>query len=470
MAYATPRKDKNGKVISYRIREYKGLDADGKRLKPYSMTWKPKPNMTEKQIAKELTKQIALFEERCKSGQVCDNKQTFAKYAEYVMKLKERQGIKRSTLDRYSDLLKRINQGIGHIKLTELKPQHLNLFYEQLMQTGLRKNKEKAVCKNDLKAILANSGLTQQKLHEITGVSLGAIRKACQHKTISLETAKAISKALDQSTDILFTTEINNKSLSNKTVLEHHRLISTILDQADKELLIPFNPARKATPPKNEASEVNYFDIEDVNRIRDCLERENIKWKTIVHLLLISGARRAEITGLKWQDVDFNNNQIHICRNLLYSPKIGLYEDTTKTKKSDRYINFPIETMELLKDYRRWYLIQASAYGTRWHNTGYLFFQEKSGNEGMPMYPDSINAWLDNFANRYELPHINPHAFRHTMVSILYYNGIDSISISNRLGHSKVSTTTDIYSHVMKKADAQASECIADVVLRPKRA
>ena len=470
MAYASPRKDKYGKIISYRIREYKGLDSNGKRLKPYSMTWKPRPGMTEKQIAKELTKQIALFEERCKSGQVYDNKQTFAQYSKYVMELKERQGIKRSTLDRYSALLERINEGIGHIKLMELRPQHLNLLYEQLMQNGLRKNKDSAICKIDFKSILSSSGFTQQKLHDVTGVSLGAVRKACQGKTIAIETATAISKALNQTVDKLFNIEKNNTPLSSKTVLEHHRLISTILDQADKELLIPYNPARKATPPKAESVKVNYFDVEDVERIRDCLENENIKWKTVVHLLLISGARRAEIAGLKWKDVDFNNNQIHISRNLLYSPKVGLYEDTTKTKKSDRYINLPTETMELLKEYRRWYLIQSSIYGSMWHNTNYLFFQDKSGNEGMPMHPDSINAWLDTFSKRYGLPHINPHAFRHTMASILYYNGIDSVSISNRLGHSKVSTTTDIYSHIMKKADAQASECIADVVLRPKRA
>jgi integrase len=55
------------------------------------------------------------------------------------------------------------------------------------------------------------------------------------------------------------------------------------------------------------------------------------------------------------------------------------------------------------------------------------------------------------------------------MASLLYYNGFDSITISKRLGHAKVSTTTDIYSHIIKRADEKAADCIADVVLRPPR-
>lgn len=85
------------------------------------------------------------------------------------------------------------------------------------------------------------------------------------------------------------------------------------------------------------------------------------------------------------------------------------------------------------------------------------------------MRPDSITKWCADFSKRNGLPHINPHAFRHTMASILYFNGVDGISISSRLGHSKASTTSDIYSHIIKEADKQLAECIADVILRKKQ-
>ena len=103
--------------------------------------------------------------------------------------------------------------------------------------------------------------------------------------------------------------------------------------------------------------------------------------------------------------------------------------------------------------------------GDRWHDTGFLFVKEN----GEPMIPDGITAWLSEFSKRHDLPHINPHAFRHTMASILINSGKDVVSVSKRLGHAKVSTTTDIYSHIIMEADEQASECLADVMLRPTK-
>lgn len=93
--------------------------------------------------------------------------------------------------------------------------------------------------------------------------------------------------------------------LSAKTILEHHRLISTVLTQATKEGLIPFNIAGRAMLPKAGHKEVNYFQPEQVGAIRDALEQEPMKWKVLTHLFLITGARRGEILGLKWNKVDF---------------------------------------------------------------------------------------------------------------------------------------------------------------------
>lgn len=72
------------------------------------------------------------------------------------------------------------------------------------------------------------------------------------------------------------------------------------------------------------------------------------------------------------------------------------------------------------------------------------------------------------FYKKYNLLHINPHAFRNTMASILCFNEVDSASISNRLGDSKVFTTTDIYSHIIKETEEISSECIANVLHREK--
>ena len=253
--------------------------------------------------------------------------------------------------------------------------------------------------------------------------------------------------------------------LSAKTIQEHHRLISTVLEQAVKEGLVPFNVAARATLPKVARKEVNYFQPEQVEAIRDALEREPIKWKTLIHLFLITGARRGEILGLKWNRVDFEGNKIHICNSILYSPDVGIYESTPKTATSDRFVSLPAETMQLLKQYRVWQMQERLRLGEYYQDQGFLFAQDN----GKAMHPDSVTDWLKKFSKRHGLPHINPHAFRHTMASMLYFNGVDSVSISKRLGHAQVSTTANIYAHVMEEADQKNADILADVFLKKRR-
>lgn len=92
MANIQPRKNKEGKIISYSIRVHKGRDANGKQLKPYTKTWTVPTGMSEKKIQSELNKVVVLFEKQCKEGLIADNKQTFEQYANYVIDLKERSG------------------------------------------------------------------------------------------------------------------------------------------------------------------------------------------------------------------------------------------------------------------------------------------------------------------------------------------------------------------------------------------
>lgn len=459
---ANIRKIEGKTGTSYKITVTSGRDMDGKQIRHY-LTWTPAAGMTERQAEKAVQKAAFEFEQSIEHGYVADNKQTFAKYSEYVLDLKERAGAKHRTTERYRALLERIYPAIGHLKLSDIRPQHLNTFYANLAEEGVRSGWVKAMPRVDFAKLLKEKKLTRARLSELAKVAPATITKLTKGESLSSESAQAISKALNMDADKLFTYERNTAPLSNKTITEHHRLISTILSQAEREMLVPYNAAHKATPPKIVKKEVECFQPEEIFRIRDCLELEPLKWKTITHLLLITGCRRGEIMGLHWNAVDWKDSQIKIDRALLYSPKKGIYEDTTKTREM-RYIKLPEETMQLLRDYKQWYVEQRFKNGDQWHDTGYVFIKDN----GEPMHPDSITQWLGDFAKKYDLPHVYPHKFRHTMASLLYFNGLDSVTISKRLGHAKVSTTTDIYSHIIKQADERAADCIADVVLRKK--
>ena len=138
---------------TYRISVSGGFDTSGKRIR-HRTTYKPAAGMTERQIQKAVQRAAADFERSIEQGYALDNRQTFADYAEYVLELKERTGVRTRTLDRYRELLGRINAAIGHIKLIDLRPQHLNSFYKNLAEPGIREGGGSATARVDIPAWL----------------------------------------------------------------------------------------------------------------------------------------------------------------------------------------------------------------------------------------------------------------------------------------------------------------------------
>ena len=393
MANISEYRDKDGKLVSFYIRVHRGRDTNGKRLKPWQTTFDVKPSWKEATARKKAEAFAAQFEKECREGVTSDTRFRFDQYCNYVLDLKEKNGLKHTTLVRYKELTTRIYPEIGHIKLKDLRVDHLNTFYMKLGKPGQNKK---------------------------TGAGLSA-----------------------------------------KTIQEHHRLISTVLEQAVKESLIPFNPASRATLPRTQKQVPNYYQPETVTAILEALESEPIFWNALVHLMLVSGCRRGEILGLKWNNVDFDHRKIFICNNILYTPDRGVYEDTPKTDKSIRYIALPAETMQLLKRYKAWQSEERLRVGAYYVNQDFVF----ASDNGSPIHPDSVTTWLTRFSKRHNLPHLNAHAFRHTAASLLLYNGVDIVSVASRLGHSSPSTTANVYSHVIADADEKNADIIADALL-----
>lgn len=460
MANIQERRNKDGKLISYSIRVHRGRGADGKQLKPWTATFEVSPTWTEKGARKKAEAFAATFEKECREGVTSDSRQKFSAYCDYVIAMKERTGAKHSTIVRYKELTGRIYPAIRHMKLKDIRPDHLNSLYAQLARP--EKGSVKAAAKVDLTALLKEKHLTRKALSDMSGIPLRTIYVAVKGDTVKKEVAEFISAALDGGFEDFFTLAEKERTLSAKSIREYHRLIHTVLDQAVKEGLVAVNVADRATPPKVEQKDVNYFQPEQVAAIREALEEEPIKWRTLVHLLLITGARRGEVLGLKWDKVDFTKNQVYIYNNVLYSADVGVYEDTPKTERSKRYISLPAETMQLLWQYRAWQSAERLRLGEYYQDQGFVFAQDNGG----PMHPDSVTTWLTRFSKRHGLPHVNAHAFRHTMASMLYFNGADSVSISKRLGHAQVSTTANIYAHVIEAADKKNADILADVFLK----
>ncbi len=460
MATVEKRIGKKGNV-SYRITVAGGIDSSGKQIR-MRRTWEPpKADMTPKQIEKALNRAVADFEREIEQGYRLDIKQTFSEYAKYVLALKERTGIKPRTIDRYTDLLKRINVAIGHMKLTDIRPQHLNAFYQNLSEEGVRRESAKATAKISLVDVLSARKLSISKLAKQTQMANATASAAVHGQSVSYEKAEAISKALGKKVDDIFYIETDTAPLSNKTILEHHRLISTILAQAEKEMLIPFNPAAKATPPKVDRSEPDYYQPEEMSAILDALEKAPLKWRALTYLLIDTGCRRGEAAGLKWESLDLSTGIMTIERALLYSPQRGVYEGSPKTGKN-RTLRLAPETVDLLSKYCNAQQQVQAEYGDAWKATGYVFTREN----GDRMNPDSITDWLSKFSKANGLPHIHPHAFRHTAASTMIANGIDIVTTANELGHASATTTATIYAHQIAEAKAKAENVRGSIFKR----
>lgn len=98
-------------------------------------------------------------------------------------------------------------------------------------------------------------------------------------------------------------------------------MIGTILAQAEKEMIVPYNAASKATPPKPKKKIANHYQPEQVISILNKLEQEPLKWQLITQLLMVTGARRGEIVGLRWSKVDFSKKRILIAPRFFIPPQ-----------------------------------------------------------------------------------------------------------------------------------------------------
>lgn len=449
--------------VTYRISVSAGFDTQGKRIR-HRMNYKPTTGMTERQIQKAVQRAAADFERSIEQGFALDNRQTFADYAAYVIDLKERTGTKHRTVEGYKRLLIRANQAIGHLAIQDIRATHLNSFYKNLSENGIRATAPRAIPKGDLRAALKEKKLSMAKVAKLAGVAESTVNAAGKNEPILKEKAELIANAAGISFDKLFTVDKRNEPLSTTSILAYHRFIHIVLAQAEKEMLVPYNAADKATPPQKEKSEVGTFQTSELIAIRDAAAQEPIKWQMIIHLLMITGCRRGEIVGLKWDRINWKDSSIRIDTTLLYTQERGVYESTTKTG-AERTIKLPKETMDLLQQYRLWQLETRLANGDRWKDTPYVF----TGECGGCMAPDTLSGYLSRFEKKYNLPHIHAHKFRHSMASVLYFSGADPVSISKRLGHAQVSTTQNIYSHLIEQADTQSAERIADAIFRTEK-
>lgn len=385
---ASIRKRKNG---SYQIRVFCGLNSKAQRIDK-SMTWTPPEGMTQKQVEKELERKKVLFEQEVKSGNFYDNNMTFEALSQKWMDEYARQKLAPMTINSYTYLLERINKAIGHKKLMDIKPLHLNSLYRNMGEKGIK--------------------------HDVKGKP------------------------------------IKDASLSNKTILEHHRLISNILSYAVKWQLIDKNVANFADPPRMSHKEIKILDEQQMKRMMAILESEPAPYGTMIKLLLYTGLRRGELMGLEWKDIDLDTGILQVVRTSQYIGNKTIITKDPKTASGRRKLTLSRSACIMLREHKKWQNTQRLQLGDQWVDTDRLF----TAWNGTPMYPDTISGWFSEFIKKNGFPKVSLHSLRHSNATMMIAEGVDIRTVSQRLGHADTSTTLNIYTHAMKSRDLEAAE------------
>lgn len=390
---ATTRRKGKG----YEIRVFCGVGSNGKRIDKSKM-WIPSPDMSPRQIEKELERAKVLFEEKVKSGKCYNESMRFCDLVDIWKTDYAKPQLAPKTYARYLDYLKRILPAIGYLKLKDIKPIHLNQFYRNLEEDGI-----------NLKAKRDSKGRI-----------------------------------------------VSNGKLAPKTILEHHRLVSKILSTAVKWQLVESNVALMADPPKVPHKEVAYLNELEVQHLLELLEDAPIQYKTMIDILIFTGIRRGELCGLEWKDIDFDSKTLYIRRSSQYIGNGKVITKEPKTQSGNRKFVLSDSICKILKEYRIYYFEKKLSIGEQWEETDRLFTTWN----GKPIYPDTVTSWFENFIKKNNLKKVTLHSLRHTNATIMIAEGVDVCTVSKRLGHANTSTTLNVYAHALKSRDSEAAEKI----------
>lgn len=245
-----------------------------------------------------------------------------------------------------------------------------------------------------------------------------------------------------------FYTKKLNEGLSASTVGVLHNVLHKALDTAMKWGLVPRNVCSLVSPPHAADFEFTPLSAEQVYRL--LLVARGHHQEALFALALATGMRRGELMGLKWQDISFSTSTLQIRRILTRVPTKmpgkGYVEAEPKTQKSRRNVVIASFALELLKlHYQRQLEVKKLA-GEKWQEHDYVFCTSI----GTHLNPtrDVLDP-LKVLLKQAGLPDIRFHDLRHSAATLLLSEGVHPKVVQELLGHTNISMTMDVYSHVL---------------------
>lgn len=242
-----------------------------------------------------------------------------------------------------------------------------------------------------------------------------------------------------------------------KSIKHIYSMLKRTFDSAQKRRYILENPMEFVPPPKVPKKEVEALSEAELvvfcNAISKVPERE----KCMLKLFITTGIRRGECLGLKWEDVDFTNQILHIQRNVTRSTGHGVVIGSPKTYGSIRSIPLSENTLKSLEEYKKQQQLKFSGIDL---NGAFIF--SRKADPYTPCDPTSVTRKVKKFMKQNNLPTYSPHLLRYSFATHTLANGGDIKSLQNLLGHSDASTTLNFYSKADMKQMRSAANKFTD--------
>lgn len=237
------------------------------------------------------------------------------------------------------------------------------------------------------------------------------------------------------------------------TVRQAHGLLRNALGEAERLELVTRNVARLVRPPSPPARKVRALEFDEARRLLS--EAEGERLAPLVVLATSTGLRRAELLGLRWSDVDLEHGLLRVEQTLL---RVGgrLTFAPPKSETSDRTVPVPRTAVAALIEHRTRQAEDRDAAGLAWQEFGLVF----PSSIGTPLEPRNLNRWFEDLRRRADLPWLRLHDLRHAFATFMRDTGSDLTLIKETLGHSQISITANLYTHVLLPARIQASDSL----------
>lgn len=275
--------------------------------------------------------------------------------------------------------------------------------------------------------------------------------KRINGKLGELRLAKLTAQHLDRSYR-----EWLDEGLHPTTVHHLHSVLSASLNQAVKWGIVPAAVTAKASPPPLRSAPKLVPTPEVIQRLIAAAERRGQPvLAAAIAVAATTGARRGELLGLRWSDLDLDTGYMHIRRAIKHADGPGWVLGDTKAH-AQRRIALDGFSVSVLRRHQAAVQQRCADACVELDPDGYVFTFDPAGVE--PMKPDSLGQAFSRLCAKEDVSGVSLHTLRHFSASLLVASGRDVRTVAGRLGHADAATTLRVYSHMIEGRDRDAAE------------